>query len=850
MATTDEGEGVSGPLLADGFLEDRTYQRKLADAALETHTLVCLPTGLGKTTVSLLVTADRLAGDVVNKSLLLAPTKPLVTQHAEFYREALEVPDDEIVVYTGDTRPDDRADLWSGARIVVATPEVVENDLVGNRIDLTDVVHCTFDECHRATGDYAYNYIAERYHEQARDSLATGMSASPGDDEEAILEVCANLGLAQVEVMTEDDADVSTYTHETSVDWERIELPETVIELRDAINEVIEDRLAKLRELGVTNTSKADVSEREIQKIQGQLRDLMNNDQSEGYEGMSFLAEVRKLRTAVTYAETQSVESLRRYFERQKQAARSSGASKADQRMISEPKVREAIRRAEDYDDLHPKFRRTRMLIAQTLGIENGDRVIVFTESRDTAETLTDFLGEHFTARKFVGQSDTEGSDGMTQNEQQETLDEFRAGEFEVLVSTSVAEEGLDVPEVDLVLFYEPVPTAIRAIQRKGRTGRQTEGAVSVLLAEDTRDEAYFWKARNDQKRMEKELRSLKSMAGEIESELTQTGMDEFADAGGGADASDSADADGSDGSAPHETGGESVAEVGEVTSEADDAAPETGDSATTSQASGDGDGQAGLDAFAGGESGAGGDAAPADDTADRDEPDGEVATASADDESVEVVVDQRELDAAIAKDLSRTDGVVTRLETLAVGDYVLSDRVVVERKTVSDFLDTLTGDDERSLFEQLTDAARYYARPVVVVEGEDLYGERNVHPNAINGALASIAVDFGASVLRTTDADETRELMATIATREQEDEDRTVSVHGEKSSKTLAEQQEYVVASVAEVGPVTAESLLAEFGSVEAVMTADADDLMAAEGVGEVTAQRIREVVGSDYDG
>jgi len=851
MATTDEGdgEGVSGPLLVDGFLEDRTYQRTLADAALETHTLVCLPTGLGKTTVSLLVTAGRLAGDVVNKSLLLAPTKPLVTQHAEFYREALEVPDDEIVVYTGDTRPDDRAELWSGARIVVATPEVVENDLVGNRIDLTDVVHCTFDECHRATGDYAYNYIAERYHDDARDPLATGMSASPGDDEEAILEVCANLGLAQVEVMTEDDADVSTYTHETTVDWERVELPETVVELRDAINDVIADRLSKLRDLGVTNTSKPDVSEREIQKIQGKLRELMNNDQSEGYEGMSLLAEVRKLRTAVTYAETQSVESLRRYFERQKQAARSSGASKADQRMISEPKIREAIRRAEDYDDLHPKFRRTRMLIAQTLGIENGDRVIVFTESRDTAETLTDFLGEHFTTRKFVGQSDTEGSDGMTQTEQQETLDEFRAGEFEVLVSTSVAEEGLDVPEVDLVLFYEPVPTAIRAIQRKGRTGRQTEGAVSVLLAEDTRDEAYFWKARNDQKRMEKELRSLKSMAGEIESELTQTGMDEFADVG--------------DGSAPHETKGESAVDGGEAASEADDAAPETGESATDSQPSGDGgdsgdgDSQAGLDAFAGGESGddededtATDDGESADGTADRAEPDGEVATAGGDDESVEVVVDQRELDAAIAKDLSRQEGVVTRLETLAVGDYVLSDRVVVERKTVSDFLDTLTGDDERSLFEQLTDAARYYARPVVVIEGEDLYGERNVHPNAIHGALASIAVDFGASVLRTADEDETRDLLATVATREQEDEDRTVSVHGEKSSKTLTEQQEYVVASVAEVGPVTAESLLTEFGSVEAVMTADADDLVAAEGVGEVTAGRIREVVGSDYDG
>ena len=462
MAATDRGETIDGPLLTEGLLEDRSYQTTLAERASDTHTLVCLPTGLGKTAVSLLITAGRLH-DVGGKALLLAPTKPLVSQHADFYREALTIPDEEIVVFTGEVAPEDRADLWEDATVVLATPQVVENDLVGNRISLADVTHCTFDECHRATGDYAYNYIAQRYHEDATDPLVTGMSASPGDDEEAILEVCANLGIRNVEVMTEADADVSAYTHETSLDWERLELPEAVEEIRDLIEEVIKDRLVELKDLGVTRTTQPDVSEREIQKIQGKVQELMNSDDSAGYEGMSYLAEVRKLRTAMTYIETQSVESFRRYMDRQYEAARSSGASKADQRMVSDPNVKRATRKAEEYDDLHPKFRRARMRIAETLGINDGERVIVFTESRDTAETLTDFLDEHFTAERFVGQSDTDGSDGMTQTEQQDTLARFRNGEFEVLVSTSVAEEGLDVPEVDLVLFYEPVPTAIRA---------------------------------------------------------------------------------------------------------------------------------------------------------------------------------------------------------------------------------------------------------------------------------------------------------------------------------------------------------------------------------------------------
>jgi Fanconi anemia group M protein len=551
-----------------------------------------------------------------------------------------------------------------------------------------------------------------------------------------------------------------------------------------------------------------------------------------------------KLRRAVELVETQSVEALRRYFERQRNAARSSGASKASQRLVSEPKVREAMRKAESFDGIHPKFSKTRILLAETLGIEEGERVIVFTESRDTAEVLTDFLSESFDVRRFVGQGDKEGSDGMTQNEQQETLDAFRNGEFEVLVSTSVAEEGLDVPEVDLVLFFEPVPTAIRSIQRKGRTGRQTEGRVVVLLAEDTRDEAFFWISRRREQEMEDELNALKSAADQIEEELddSQQSLDAFDEASaagtaGGAD--ESTESSGTTAAATNGSGGtesqpgltDFAEQSGETadpeSTEADDdpqSADDTDDPETTDEESAD-----------------------AEERHDAEE--GVVARAEADgDGTVELVIDQRELDSTIARDLSTRENLTTRLETLAVGDYVCSDRVAVERKSVSDFLDTLTGGD-RSLFEQIGDLSRAYARPILLLEGEGLYEERNVHPNAIRGALSSLAVDFGVSVLRTTDEADTADMLEVLARREQETSERSVQVHGEKSSKTLAEQQEYVVSAIADIGPVTARAMLEEFGTVEAVMTAREDDLLEVSGVGQVTADRIREVVGSDYE-
>jgi Fanconi anemia group M protein len=823
MAT--EATGIDRPLLVDDFLQRRRYQLQLADAAADEHTLVCLPTGLGKTTVSLLVTAERLH-EVGGKALFLAPTKPLVQQHADFYREALSIPDDEIVVFTGDVKPDDRAALWDDARIVIATPQVVENDLVGNRISLRDVTHCTFDECHRATGDYAYVYIAERYHADAADPLVTGMSASPGGDTEEIETVCENLGLSNVEVMTEEDADVDEYTHDTDVQWEQVTLPDEVIAIRDALNEVITDRLEKLKSLGVTNKTSPDLSQRDLNEMRGKLKKMMDNDQSDGYKGMSTHAEVMKLRRATELVETQSVESVRRYFERQREAARSSGASKASQRMVADPKVREAMRKAEAFDGLHPKFSKARILLAETLGINEGERAILFTESRDTAEALVEFLSTSFDVRKFVGQGDKEGSDGMSQKQQQEALDEFKAGDFEVLVSTSVAEEGLDVPEVDLVCFYEPVPTAIRSIQRKGRTGRQAEGKVVVLMAEDTRDEAFFWISRRREKKMASQLTELKEATDDIEETVGddgQAGLDAFA----GGSAEDDADggANGDDGVVDSVDGSDGTVDAA------------------------DGDTDAGLTDFAeearASKESADGDEATDEETSAAD--DGVVATAGVE-EGVEVVVDQRELDSTIAKDLSTRDGLVTRLETLAVGDYVLSDRVAVERKSAADFVDSML-DSDRSMFEQVGELSRAYARPVMVVEGTNLYGQRDIEPNAIRGALASLAVDFDVSVLRTEDEGDTTELLATIAKREQETRDREVSVHGEKTTKTRAEQQEYVVSSIADIGPVTARTLLEHFGTVEAVMTALEDDLLEVDGVGPVTAERIREVVGGEYE-
>jgi Fanconi anemia group M protein len=186
-------------------------------------------------------------------------------------------------------------------------------------------------------------------------------------------------------------------------------------------------------------------------------------------------------------------------------------------------------------------------------------------------------------------------------------------------------------------------------------------------------------------------------------------------------------------------------------------------------------------------------------------------------------------------------------IKTLEVGDYVLSDRVCVERKTTDDFLSTLFGAD-RGLFEQIIAMKHSYMRPLLVIEGEGLYTKRRISPNVIHGVLASIAVDYGVPIIFTANEAETAAFVYSIARREQYERRRSVNPHAQKSSHTLAERQEYLVSAISEVGPVIAKNLLRHFGSVKAIVNATGEELKQVDKVGEKTANKIKEVMDSDY--
>src|SRR5438445_4111663 len=181
--------------LQRGGIEAREYQRAIAKSALAANTLVVLPTGLGKTIVALLVAAERLAAFPQSKILILAPTRPLVLQHAEFFKEHFPDRETKSVVLTGETPAPQREEAFDQSTLVFATPEVIRNDVSANRYSLGNVSLVVFDEAHRCVRSYAYSEVAQAYKSQANNPLILGLTASPSAKKSRVDEICENLAI-------------------------------------------------------------------------------------------------------------------------------------------------------------------------------------------------------------------------------------------------------------------------------------------------------------------------------------------------------------------------------------------------------------------------------------------------------------------------------------------------------------------------------------------------------------------------------------------------------------------------------------------------------------------------------
>ena len=507
---------VKHEFIKSDIVERREYQINIANSAAKDNTLIVLPTGLGKTIVALILIAEELKKEN-NKILFLAPTKPLVVQHAQFLRDFLTIDSESIIIFTGEISPWKRQEMWESARIIVSTPQVIENDLLSRRLNLKDVSFIIFDECHHAVGEYAYVFVSEMYQKQRDDRLVLGMTASPGNDISKILEVCKNLDISNIEIRTKYDPDVRPYVHDLKIMWKEIPLPQDFTHTIQLLRKALSERLKILKNVGVVESSSVSLINRtkllDAQKrIQGEIRSRAKPPKIL-FRAASTQSEAMKIHYALELLQTQGVNALKNYFQRMGKEAISKDSSKASRTIMSDNNILEAVAYAKSLGIEHPKVQEIVKIVENQLETKPYSKIIVFTHYRDTSAYISKLLENVEKAKpsRFIGQAAKEGDKGLTQKEQSKVIQKFKEGDYNVLIATSVAEEGLDIPSTDLVIFYEPIPSEIRTIQRRGRTGRKMPGKVIILITKGTPDVGYYWAAKRKEKRMRSELELIRS---------------------------------------------------------------------------------------------------------------------------------------------------------------------------------------------------------------------------------------------------------------------------------------------------------------------------------------------------
>ncbi|HTT14836.1 MAG TPA: DEAD/DEAH box helicase [Thermoplasmata archaeon] len=486
---------VEHPLLRPQTVRALPFQLDLARIGVAEDLLVVLPTGLGKTAIAALVAAELLRRSP-GKVLFLAPTRPLVQQHADtFARWFVPL---LSARFTGTVKRPVREGAWETADVVFATPELVQNDLAAGRYRLDEVALLVFDEAHHAVGKYVYVPIAERYRvERPRDGRVLGLTASPGGKDERIEEVVGALGVARIEARSREDPGVVEHVQPVEIEYRWVTLPPASVRIRDLLATASRATARKLQKMGYLRKKPiASLSVKDLIALRAEIF-ARPGPMVRRFGPLFHQLVLLHLHHAQERLETQGLEPFLQYLDR---VAAKPKPSRGDAAFLKLPEVVTARQEAAAVlrttkEPSHPKFDALAELVDETIARPTGrpPRVLVFAQYRDTIQGIQTMLeGRGLTVGRFVGQATRDPEDkGMSQKDQARILEGFRAGRFPVLVASSVAEEGLDVPDVDLVVFFESVPSEIRAIQRRGRTGRSSLGRVAVLLTRETRDVQY-----------------------------------------------------------------------------------------------------------------------------------------------------------------------------------------------------------------------------------------------------------------------------------------------------------------------------------------------------------------------
>ena len=863
-------EYVDHEYLEENKLLKREYQISLFIEAANENTLLVLPTGLGKTLVALLLAVNRLAKFPSHKILFLAPTKPLVEQHFASFADFLNLEEEKFQILTGSVSPDDRETAYDDAQIFFATPQVIRNDILRGLLSLESVSLIIFDECHRATGKYSYVFIANAYKERGENPLILGMSASPGKDKETIEEVMQNLHLTNVAIRTEHDPDVRPYVHKVHEEWIDVDLPEQMEEVNKILTDLLSDIQEKLDEHGFIEYKNSNLSKTQILSITKKLDYKINKTREQDeliplFYLKKVVANAMRISHMNDLLESQGIKPLLDYFDDNYDQIKENKASKSAQELFQSPimtDIYQTLSECSLNQINHPKMDVLADLCETQINRSPESRILVFAQYRDTINQLVKHLKKIPALRphRFVGQAKKKTRKGLTQKEQVELLEEFKKGTYNVLIATSVAEEGLDIAECDLVIFFDIIPSAVRSIQRRGRTGRKKEGKVIFLKTKGTKEDAFYWIERRREKNIQNVLREMqrgkkariqRTPKRKSSSQKTKSLM-EFASNTPAKSPSDQKKSRNETKATESSQKTKSLMEFASTaeipqTSNQNKQVPKYNQDSTNQSADDDlnelledfrQEGLKYLEKNANLEF---------EDTSQHspkeDEPAPLQEQNTVNEKRIEIKVDNRELRADVIKYLYEWE-IQTTFDNLPVGDYVVSNRCGVERKSLEDYVSSLK---DGRLFDELLRLRQQFEIPILILEGSivDIAG---IDKNAFLGSLSAIILKFQITVLMAENERMTAEFLESLAKKEQITNKKSSSVVFKKLPQSYKGKLETILSIFPKLNVSRARALLNHFGSLKTIFTATRAELEEVPSIGKKIAEELETILTRDY--
>ncbi|XP_052515899.1 Fanconi anemia group M protein [Budorcas taxicolor] len=507
----------------------RDYQLHIARTALFCNTLVCLPTGLGKTFIAAVVMYNFYRWFPSGKVVFMAPTKPLVTQQIEACYRVMGIPQSHMAEMTGSTQAFTRKEIWGSKRVLFLTPQVMVNDLSRGACPAAEIKCLVIDEAHKALGNYAYCQVVRELVKYTNHFRILALSATPGSDIKAVQQVITNLLIGQIELRSEDSPDILPYSHERRVEKLVVPLGEELAAIQKAYVQILEAFASSLIQRNVLmrkdipNLTKYQIILARDQFRKNPSPNIVGIQQGiiEGefaicislYHGYELLQQMgmrslyfflcgimdgTKGMTRVRNELSRNADFMKLYDHLDSMFAHTRSTSASGISAIQKGG------KDKKFCYSHPKLKKLEEVVVEHFKSWNAQktsdkkcdetRVMIFSSFRDSVQEIAEMLLPHqpvIRVMTFVGHASGKSMKGFTQKEQLEVVKQFRSGGYNTLVSTCVGEEGLDIGEVDLIICFDAQKSPIRLIQRMGRTGRRRQGRIVVILAEGREERTY-----------------------------------------------------------------------------------------------------------------------------------------------------------------------------------------------------------------------------------------------------------------------------------------------------------------------------------------------------------------------